>query len=176
MGSSLYAQGYRKPVKNLTDGFKPNIKSSQRFDAPELMELPYTALSDTASRLLIEKNIFSIMGKVRKIKKEDDSDIHIEIQLANSDSTIVCESIKPQDSSEYNYLFEGVRRIAQKLKVGSIVIISGLLFQDFFHNPSQYRLRNFLEIHPILGIDVIRNGEKKTKLKNKKIDFLLNLF
>jgi hypothetical protein len=157
IASVAYAQEHERwPVKILTDGFIPS-KNWQIFTIDELRMFPKVKVGNTTPRLESEKMRIAVEGIVISKRKEADGDWHIEIRDESSDSTIVCEAIDPTDSiaftSPYIVNFVEASAAADRLKVGNRVKIQGIFFQDKYHSPSKYRIRNFLEIHPILSIE-----------------------
>jgi hypothetical protein len=103
--------------------------------------------------------VIKITGTVTRIALENgaagDMDYHIEISDGTlDDSTLVCESVDPNDpavvhSTERDSI-QNVRKVVKKLKVGDKVTFTGIEFEDKVHKPSPHRTRNFIEMHPIL--------------------------
>lgn len=148
----------RWDVKTLSDGFKPSLSSAKTTTVKKIGAMPRIRVKNTQPRLNFEKQVFKITGTVSRKTLENDGDYHIELSDGSlGDSTIACESVDPaNDSAKKSSLlpkFKSVRMKAKSLSVGDKVTITGVLFQDKYHNPSPLRIRNFKELHPILKID-----------------------
>jgi hypothetical protein len=140
-------------IKTLTDGFSPASAPIKKTVA-DLAILPVTKVGNQTVRLPKEKSLIEISGVITRIAKEADGDLHIEIKGNYKDSTLVCEFVDPLNemAAESPYLkkFIAARRTILGKKIGDSITVTGVLFQDKFHSPSPHRIRNFLEIHPVL--------------------------
>lgn len=143
----------RWDVKTLTNGYTPNVLSAKRTSVAIIEKTSKVPVRNTQPRLNFEKRVITIRGKITRLILESDGDYHIEISDGSlGDSTIVCEAVNPQaavNSTCYTYI-RSVRNTVTHLSLNENVEFTGMLFQDKYHNPSPNRIRNFLEIHPIL--------------------------
>jgi hypothetical protein len=64
---------------------------------------------------------------------------------------ISASSLKQDDELQQEHERWDVKTITDGFNPDEITII-GVLFQDKFHKPDRLRIRNFLEVHPILLI------------------------
>lgn len=158
--SKAYSQTHERwAVKTLTDGFAPDTMHVKQISVNAIHSQKRIRVSDTQARLPSEKQVVTITGTISTIKQEKgkhgDMDYHIEICDGSlGDSTFVCEAVYPNDSitkySPYIVNFNKVHALAKTLVVGDKVSLTGVLYQDQYHKPSNHRSRNFIEMHPIL--------------------------
>lgn len=157
---TIYAQVHERwDVKTITDGFQPGDQVI-KVTVAKIESKAKIGVRNTQPRLNFEKQVISVTGTISRKALEADGDFHIEVTDGSiGDSTLVCESVDPENSaaaqSPVISNFRTVRQIVKNLKVGDKVRFTGMLFQDKYHSPSQFRIRNFLEIHPILKAEVL---------------------
>jgi hypothetical protein len=155
-----YAQVHERwDVKTLTDGFQPT-GPAKKITVAKIEPKPKIGVRNTQPRLNFEKQLITITGTISRIALEADGDYHIEVTDGSvGDSTLVCEAVDPTNSvtaqSPSINDFIAVRKVVQNLKKGNKVRFTGMLFQDKSHSPSPFRIRNFLEIHPIIKAEIM---------------------
>ncbi|HVA98580.1 MAG TPA: hypothetical protein VNG53_06765 [Bacteroidia bacterium] len=146
----------RWDVKTLTDGFYPDLSNTSQRSVESLEKIKIIRVGYNTPRMDFEKNIITVSGTIVSMRLEKDGDIHIELMDNSIDSTIACEAVDPNDDvvekSPFLEKFKIVKEKISNLKKGDQVSITGALFQDKFHKPFKMRIRNFLEVHPILII------------------------
>ncbi len=146
----------RWDIKTLTDGFKPDMSDPVPESVAVLGKRKIIRVGNNTPRMGLERTIIKVSGTVVGLPAETDGDIHVELKDNSSDSTIACEAVNPDDSvverSPYLDKFKIVRAKVAGLKIGDQVTFTGVLFQDKYHNPTKMRIRNFLEVHPILSV------------------------
>ena len=159
-----FAQKHQRwDVKTLSDGFTPDLSHAKKVTVASMGAIVRNkGVKNNQPRLNLEKSVIKITGTIARIElekgttaKPGDMDYHIEISDGTlGDSTLVCESVDPDDpavanSSEKDRIKE-VRDVVKTLKVGDKVRFVGIEFEDKIHSPSPHRTRNFIEMHPIL--------------------------
>lgn len=154
-------------LQNSDPDFKHAIDSPMVETVAGLEKRKMVEVSYHTHRLNFEKTIIELHGIITSIREEDDNDIHIELKdNSMGDSTVCCEAVDPNDAiaatSPYLEYFRAVRKTAVQLNRGDKVTIIGVLFEDKYHTPHKYRIRNFLEVHPILKIIVFLPNRHET--------------
>lgn len=144
----------RAAVKTLSDGFQPDLTHVQKVTVRSIEALPLVKVGHETPRMKSEEQVLQITGTIQRIKLEADGDVHAEVTDDTMDSTVVCEVVDPLYSTKSVMLtkLEAARLAAKRLEVGDKVTFVGLRFQDVFHSPSPHRTRNFIELHPVLGV------------------------
>lgn len=155
--STSFAQTHERwDIKTLTDNQTINT-TPKVVSVSQVGKVTKIKVRNATPRMKHEHNTITLKGVVSRIALETDGDYHIEVKQSGSDSTVACEAVDPTNTitatSPFINDFKTVRSKAKTLKVGSHVTITGVMFQDKYHNPSPNRTRNFVEIHPILKIE-----------------------
>jgi hypothetical protein len=155
----------RWDVKNLLDNdvanvnFVPHISSILAVDS-----LAKISLGDSAPRMSFERQTLSIPCTIVAFKQEDDSDLHLVITDANSDSMIAeipnvsCAEVAK--STHFAEFISARAWVVQHLgtpkksfvKTNMPATVTGVLFQDFPHGQRGHAL-NYMELHPVLKIE-----------------------
>ncbi|MBI5324283.1 MAG: hypothetical protein HZB41_03215 [Ignavibacteriae bacterium] len=130
---------------------------------------------ENKARLMDEKQVYRIKGKLKEWSEQNDNDYHLNIMLDKKHS-IVCEIPSPDlcpevRKTKFAMLYQKCRNkilsityphgivndgsSEHKLEHKVKVEIDGVLFHDLKHKKSKDAMPHFLELHPVLNINII---------------------
>ena len=152
----------RRDVKLCIDDEASQIDSLiivASVDSMGTIELP--DVDKETGRLEVEKQIFSVEGRIHKLSKHRDGDWKVKLTDGN-DKFLNCEVpnlyCSYAEASPYYLQFYRVREWIELNKEdmeGKMVRITGVAFADIDHNYPRNAADNNIELHPILTIEFL---------------------
>jgi hypothetical protein len=96
---------------------------------------------------------YTVIGLVRRVKLESDSDIHLVLADPESGATMVAEIPAPfcAETSRIHDQLAGLRVASMHLKPGSKVRVAGVAFFDREHG-QEGAAPNGIELHPVFTL------------------------
>jgi hypothetical protein len=154
--------GYdRWPVKTLADkdrgrvDLKPIDTTVAKLGAIPIHEIPYPYDRRIAPE---EFHVFRIKARLLKIKREQDSDLHLLVaDLSEPDKRMIVEIPAPECTVDTGHETEyrDTREIVFGLRPNSVVEIVGVAFFDFLHE-QQGAAPNGIELHPVFSVREVK--------------------
>jgi hypothetical protein len=144
----------RWAVKTLQD--RPHLLRVRRSTVAHLASISRpSALPQT--RLPFERRVFRVVARVRLVREEGDSDVHVVLQdgrnslIAEAPYAPVCT---PRATAKRRQQMSVVRRAVRQCARAAV---TGVAFFDFVHGQTGVA-RNGIELHPILGFSCLSGG------------------
>jgi hypothetical protein len=144
----------RWAVKTLQD--RPHLLRVRRSTVAHLVSVARPGVLPQA-RLPFERRVFRVVARVRLVREEGDSDIHVVLQdggrslIAEAPDAPVCT---PHATALRKRQMSVARRAVRPCARAAV---TGVAFFDFFHGQTGVA-PNGIELHPILGFTCLSGG------------------
>jgi hypothetical protein len=136
----------RWTVKTLQD--RPRLLPARATTIAHLVSLPRPS-SLPATRLPLERHIFSVLAAVTLVRSEDDSDLHL--VLARGTKHMIAEAPSSSCTTRATaYRRRQMRSARGVVRLCARARVVGVAFWDFKHGQTGVA-PNAIELHPILG-------------------------
>lgn len=152
----------RQQVKTLADPAAERIAFAPLADTVErLAHRPYVRPGNKPRGVSPEETrVYVVEGIVRVVKHEADQDIHIAIADLRTRDTMIVEAVSPSCAHGLRRpAIAAVRPVAEGLRVGQRVRVTGVGFHDMAHGQTG-AAPSGLELHPILSLAVLNAVER----------------
>ena len=137
----------RWTVKTLQD--RPKLLPLQRTTVARLTSLPKPA-SLPATRLPLERHIFSVTASVTLVRREADQDLHLVLRSGNAHLIAEAPNAPTCTPNATAYRKRQMAAARQRVRICAHAYVVGVAFFDFLHGQTGVA-PNGIELHPILN-------------------------